>query len=112
MLQPSLAQRENCLDKYMESDSESNPNTRGSRFNKVSEVSKVSRNSEMEDERDGLLIALAQRCGGIELMLDSFFSFLKRKTDFYHVQKKGDRIGEALQHKHFFLCQDSSQIIW
>jgi len=48
---------------------------------------------QMQEERDGLLIGLAQRCGGIEAMLDSLFSFLKRKTDFYHVQKEGDRIG-------------------
>jgi hypothetical protein len=45
------------------------------------------------EARDALLIQLAQRCGGIEAMFDSVFSFLKRKTDFYHIQKEGDRIG-------------------
>lgn len=47
----------------------------------------------MEDDRDAILVALAQRCGGIEVMLDCIFSFLKRKTDFYHIQQKGDRMG-------------------
>jgi hypothetical protein len=56
----------------------------------------------MESERDDLLIALAQRCGGIETMLDSLFSFLKRKTDFYHIQLPGDKIGEYLQ---MMLCR-------
>jgi hypothetical protein len=47
----------------------------------------------MSEETDSLLIALAQRCGGIEAMLESLFSFLKRKTDFYHIQLPGDKIG-------------------
>lgn len=47
----------------------------------------------MSEDTDNLLIALAQRCGGIEAMFDSLFSFLKRKTDFYHIQQPGDKIG-------------------
>jgi hypothetical protein len=47
----------------------------------------------MQEEADVLLIKLAQRTGGIEPLLHSVFSFLKRKTDFYHIQQKGDRIG-------------------
>jgi len=50
--------------------------------------------NEMTEETDNLLIALAQRCGGIESMFDSIFSFLKRKTDFYHIQLPGDKIGK------------------
>lgn len=51
----------------------------------------------MSEEADSLLIALAQRCGGIEAMLESLFSFLKRKTDFYHIQLPGDKIGQLLR---------------
>jgi len=47
----------------------------------------------MSEETDSLLVALAQRSGGIQPLLDSVFSFLKRKTDFYHIQNPGDRIG-------------------
>ncbi len=55
----------------------------------------------MSEDTDNLLIALAQRCGGIEAMFDSMFSFLKRKTDFYHIQKPGDRIGVFLYSLQF-----------
>ncbi|EKX53311.1 hypothetical protein GUITHDRAFT_161007 [Guillardia theta CCMP2712] len=47
----------------------------------------------MEEEMDALLVNVAQRSGGIEPMLHSIFSFLKRRTDFYHIQKPGDKIG-------------------
>ncbi|KAJ1475620.1 N-terminal conserved domain of Nudc-domain-containing protein [Baffinella frigidus] len=46
-----------------------------------------------EEEADALLIQLAQRAGGIVPLLEAVFSFLKRKTDFYHIQRPGDRIG-------------------
>ena len=46
-----------------------------------------------QEESDAILIQLAQRSGGIEPLLHGVFSFLKRKTDFYHIQQKGDRIG-------------------
>uniref|UniRef100_K3X6D1 NudC N-terminal domain-containing protein n=1 Tax=Globisporangium ultimum (strain ATCC 200006 / CBS 805.95 / DAOM BR144) TaxID=431595 RepID=K3X6D1_GLOUD len=36
---------------------------------------------------DGLFAALAQQHDGIEGLLDSFFDFLYRKTDFYVVTK-------------------------
>ena len=45
------------------------------------------------EEMDVSMIQLAQRSGGIEPLLHAVFSFLKRKTDFYHIQRKGDRVG-------------------
>jgi hypothetical protein len=37
-----------------------------------------------EDKFDGLLMSVAQQCrGGIDEMLDTFLSFLRRRTDFY-----------------------------
>ena len=45
------------------------------------------------EEMDVIMIQLAQRSGGIEPLLHAVFSFLKRKTDFYHIQRKGDRVG-------------------
>lgn len=40
--------------------------------------------SVLEEERfDGLLLNFAQQCQGIEPVLDTVFSFLRRKTDFY-----------------------------
>ena len=50
---------------------------------------------QVAEEVDALLIQLAQRTGGIEPLLHCLFSFLKRKTDFYHIQQPGDRIGSA-----------------
>eukprot|EP00960_Hanusia_phi_P028721 747574-Hanusia_phi.AAC.11 len=47
-----------------------------------------------DEEVDALLVNVAQRSGGIEPMLHSIFSFLKRRTDFYHIQKPGDKIGD------------------
>merc|ERR1719487_2944045 len=39
--------------------------------------------SPMDDERfDGMYINMAQQLGGIDPLLDSFFGFLRRKTDF------------------------------
>ena len=64
----------------------------------------------MTEETDNLLIALAQRCGGIEAMFDSIFSFLKRKTDFYHIQLPGDKIGQCLNTNRRMICQCLTQI--
>jgi hypothetical protein len=49
--------------------------------------------STIMEEMDVIMIQLAQRSGGIEPLLHAVFSFLKRKTDFYHIQRKGDRVG-------------------
>jgi hypothetical protein len=45
------------------------------------------------EENDRLLLELAQRCKGLEPMLDAVFSFLKRKTDLYVEQGPGDLVG-------------------
>ena len=37
------------------------------------------------EEMDEMFMHTAQRCGGIEPLLESFFGFLKRRTDFYVV---------------------------
>ena len=38
-----------------------------------------------EDERfDGILLSMAQQSQGIDNLLDTVFSFLRRKTDFYN----------------------------
>lgn len=34
---------------------------------------------------DAMFLTIAQRCGGIEPLLEEFFSFLHRRTDFYVV---------------------------
>lgn len=39
----------------------------------------------MEDQLDGLFLNIAHNCpDGIRGMLDAFFGFLSRKTDFYY----------------------------
>ena len=46
------------------------------------------------DERfDELLLNIAGQCGGIEPLFDTVFSFLLRKTDYFHVMQPGDNIG-------------------
>ena len=48
----------------------------------------------MADERfDEVLLNLAGNLGGIEPLFDTIFSFLYRKTDYFHVMKPGDKIG-------------------
>ncbi len=39
----------------------------------------------MEGQYDDLFLGLAQRHSGIEDLLETFLSFLERKTDFFHV---------------------------
>jgi hypothetical protein len=39
---------------------------------------------------DEVLLTVAGQCGGIAPLLDILFSFLYRKTDFFHVMAEGD----------------------
>lgn len=49
----------------------------------------------LEEERfDGLLLNFAQQCHGIDPLLDTVFSFLRRKTDFY--QAPGNKARESV----------------
>mmetsp|Transcript_18974 Transcript_18974/g.45501 ORF Transcript_18974/g.45501 Transcript_18974/m.45501 type:complete len:339 (+) Transcript_18974:37-1053(+) len=48
----------------------------------------------MAEERfDEVLLNVAGQCGGIEPLFDVIFSFLYRKTDFFHIMKPGDKMG-------------------
>lgn len=55
------------------------PNREGSRAGQQREMS-----SRGDDDRfDGMYLNLAQQNQGIDNLLESFFGFLRRKTDFY-----------------------------
>ena len=48
----------------------------------------------MADERfDGILLQMCQGHDSMEGILNTFFSFLRRKTDFYHVLQGDERVG-------------------
>lgn len=48
----------------------------------------------MADERfDGILLQMCQGHASMEGILNTFFSFLRRKTDFYHVLQGDERVG-------------------
>ena len=40
-----------------------------------------------------MLLTIAGQLGGIEPLFDTVFSFLYRKTDFFHIMKPGDKMG-------------------
>jgi len=72
----------------------------------------------MDDERfDGLYLNVAQQARGIEPLLDTVFSFLRRKTDFFSgppgsgdngTQIAMEKVNEVLQ-KHAKIYQDQQQ---
>lgn len=45
------------------------------------------------DRFDSLLITIATESGGIEGLLNTFFSFLSRRTDFFQECDPGDKMG-------------------
>ena len=45
------------------------------------------------DRFDGLFLNIAKEMGGIEGLLESFFSFLYRRTDFFHEAEPNDKMG-------------------
>lgn len=42
---------------------------------------------------DNLYMTIAQEAGGISGLLNSFFSFLIRRTDFFYEADPGDKMG-------------------
>mmetsp|Transcript_8118 Transcript_8118/g.11159 ORF Transcript_8118/g.11159 Transcript_8118/m.11159 type:complete len:348 (-) Transcript_8118:270-1313(-) len=58
----------------------------------------MSSNNYMDDDRfDGLYLNVAQSTRGIEPMLDSVFSFLRRKTDFFAGPSGSEGTGPAVE---------------
>ncbi|KAL3929511.1 MAG: hypothetical protein SGPRY_001932 [Prymnesium sp.] len=47
----------------------------------------------MEERYDEVLLNVAGQCGGIEPLFEVIFSFLYRKTDFFHIMQPGDKMG-------------------
>ena len=47
----------------------------------------------MDERFDDVLLNIAGSLGGIEPLFDTIFSFLLRKTDYFHVMQPGDKIG-------------------
>jgi len=51
----------------------------------------------MDDERfDGMYMNMAQQVGGIDTLLDSFFGFMRRKTDFFSGAQSEDAARETV----------------
>mmetsp|Transcript_14115 Transcript_14115/g.18855 ORF Transcript_14115/g.18855 Transcript_14115/m.18855 type:complete len:328 (+) Transcript_14115:33-1016(+) len=57
-----------------------------------------------EERFDGLLLNLAQQCQGIEPLLDTMFSFLRRKTDFYSASDRAKEMILKCYEKHLALA--------
>lgn len=67
----------------------------------------------MEDERfDGLFLNVAQQCQGIDPLLDSLFSFLRRKTDFFVgvSQDKAEEVVLKVVRKHAALSERTEAV--
>lgn len=47
----------------------------------------------MEGRFDNFLITIIQESGGIEGILNTLFSFLLRRTDFFYEMNPGDKMG-------------------
>jgi len=45
------------------------------------------------EKYDEVLMNVAGQCGGIQPLFDVIFSFLYRKTDFFHIMQPGDNMG-------------------
>ena len=67
----------------------------------IREVHKVP-NLVTSDGFDPMLLGMAQQCQGIEPLLETFFSFMRRKTDCYAapVEKVEDIVMKAVKKQH------------
>lgn len=59
-----------------------------------------------EDRFDGLFMTVVQQGQGIDSFLDSFFGFLRRRTDFYKDEQEGEKLIMNFLKKHNDLYKD------
>jgi len=58
----------------------------------------------MEGRFDGMLLGLAQQHeGGVEELFDTFYGFLRRKTDFFAEKTKAEQLTMKSFRKHLQL---------